>query len=158
MTVEPTTADARLRAALRAHPFLEGLAPEQIDALLPRARLLDVPAGTLMAREGDPADCFHLLLEGRVAIEMQTPMGGPMRLQTVGPGETLGWSWLLSPQRRQFDLRAVEPARLVAVDAETARAACAADRELGFVVLQRLLAVVARRLTATRLQLLDVYR
>jgi CRP/FNR family cyclic AMP-dependent transcriptional regulator len=147
-----------VRAALRAHPFVQGVDAASLERLLPHGRLLEVPAGALVAREGDVADSFDLLVDGRVAVELDTPTTGPVRLQTIGAGEVLGWEWLSSPRRRQFDVRALEPARLVALDAETARAACAADPALGRLLLHRLLETVARRLVASHLQLVDVYR
>lgn len=145
-------------AAVATHPFLQRLAPEHRAALVPGATLTDVPPGALLAREGEPATCFHLLVRGRVAVEIHTPKHGAVRLQTAGPGEVLGWSWLLTPQRRQFDLRALEPTRVLALDGPAVRAACEADHELGYRLVRALLDVVAGRLSAARLQLLDVYR
>ena len=145
-------------AAVAIHPFLQRLEREHRAALVPGATLADVPPGALLAREGEPATCFHLVVRGRVAVEIHTPTRGGVRLQTVGAGEVLGWSWLLTPQRRQFDLRAIEATRVLVLDGPSVRAACEADHELGYRLVRALLDVVAGRLSAARLQLLDEYR
>ena len=43
-------------------------------------------------------------------------------------------------------------------DAEWLREKCAQDQELGYLVFKQLLTVLANRLAATRLQLLDIYK
>jgi CRP-like cAMP-binding protein len=152
------TEPSDVAAAVARHPFLQRLRPEHRAALLPGATLQDVPAGALLGREGEAATAFHLVVHGRVAVEIHTPKRGAVRLQTVGDGEVLGWSWLLTPQRRQFDLRALQPTRVLVLDGPGVRAACDADHELGFHLVRALLDVVAGRLSAARLQLLDIYR
>ena len=78
-------------------------------------------------------------------------------IETLGPGEVVGWSWLFEPYRWQFDGRAVAPTRVVAFDGACLRGKCEADHELGYELMRRFVASVIERLQATRLQLLDVY-
>jgi CRP/FNR family cyclic AMP-dependent transcriptional regulator len=80
------------------------------------------------------------------------------RILTVGPGEVVGWSWLIPPHRWQFDAHAIERVRVIALNAACLRAACEANHDLGYEVCRRLLGVIALRLAATRVQLMDVYR
>lgn len=53
--------------------------------------------------------------------------------------------------------RTIQPTRALALDAVPLRALCDADSQLGYVLTRRILEVVADRLKATRLQLLDIY-
>jgi CRP-like cAMP-binding protein len=78
-------------------------------------------------------------------------------IATVGPGETLGYSWLFEPYRWQFDARAREPVAALAFDAVCLRSKCDAYHELGYELMRRFAAGMLRRLQATRLQLVDVY-
>ena len=59
---------AEVSRILRAHPFLRGLEPEQVDRLAQYGELVEVPAGTLLAREGDIAEYFYLILRVSLLI------------------------------------------------------------------------------------------
>ena len=107
--------------------------------------------------EGSPADTFFVIRKGRVAIEVDTPRRGPLVIETLGPGDVLGVSWLLPPYRWTFDARAIDSTSAVAIDAACLRGKCDADPQMGYQVMQRFLPVVAERLQATRLRLLDLY-
>ena len=54
---------------LAKHPFLEGLNPHQIHLLKDCALEVCFAPGELVFRAGDPANCFYLILKGRVALE-----------------------------------------------------------------------------------------
>jgi CRP/FNR family transcriptional regulator, cyclic AMP receptor protein len=107
--------------------------------------------------EGEPADRFFLIREGAVALELHAPGRGPLVIETLHPGEVVGWSWLFEPYRWQFDGRAAEPTRVVRFDGACLRGKCEADHELGYELMRRFAASAIERLQATRLQLLDVY-
>ncbi len=143
---------------LAAHPFLCGLAARYLTVLAARAQPLTLQPGVLLAREGQPAKAFYLIQDGHVAIETYRPAGGALRVQTVGAGDIVGWSWIVAPYHWQFDARAVDPVTAWALDADWLRDLCNQDHELGYFLLGRLVAVIASRLSATRLQLLDVFK
>jgi CRP-like cAMP-binding protein len=50
--------------------------------------------GERLLSEGDPADEFFLIRRGAVAVDTEVPGRGAVTLETLGPGEILGWSWL----------------------------------------------------------------
>jgi CRP-like cAMP-binding protein len=147
-----------LRTMLAGHAFLHGIGDRQLDALAAMARVTSWPAGATLGREGDPSEAFYLVQAGRVALEIHSPDRGAVRIQTVGAGEPVGWSWLVPPHRWQFDARAIEPVLAIAIDGAPLRDRCEQDHELGYQLLKRLVTVVAGRLAATRLQLLDIYK
>ena len=98
-----------------------------------------------------------MIRTGRVALEIGAPGRENLRIQTVGPGEILGWSWLISPYRWHFGGIAVLETRAIALDGECLRNKCEKDPVFGYEMLKRLSQVMERRLEATRLQLLDLY-
>jgi CRP/FNR family transcriptional regulator, cyclic AMP receptor protein len=138
-------------------PTFAGLEPDQLEFIAGCARNEHFDAGTLLMREGQPADKFFLIRHGVIALEVNAPARGPLRIDTVFEGEVLGWSWLFAPHRWAMDGRALEPCRLVTFDGACLRGKCEADHELGYQLMKRFAAVVVERLQATRLQLLDVY-
>jgi CRP-like cAMP-binding protein len=104
-----------------------------------------------------PADQLLLVTGGRVGIEIASADRDPLIITTVHAGEVVGWSWMVEPHEWRFDIVALSQVTGLAIDAVALRTACAADHELGYEIATRLSRVVAARLGATRLQLLDVY-
>ena len=76
------------------------------------------------------------------------------KIDTIGLGELLGWSWLFPPYRWAFGAVAATPVEAFEFDARAVRACCAADPELGHEFTRRLALVVANRLQATRVKLI----
>ncbi len=146
-----------LTEILRQHPFLFGLSDEMMQTIIGCASNARFAEGEYLIREGELANIFHLVRTGRVALEIDVPGKESLRVQTAGPGEVLGWSWLISPYRWHFSGVAVMETRAIALDAECLRNKCEADHHLGYEMLQRLAQIMERRLEATRLQLLDLY-
>jgi CRP-like cAMP-binding protein len=153
-TVEP---DPAVLAAVRAHTFLAGLSDDDVEELAGCGQLCAVGAGEVLAREGRPADGFYLIVDGRVAVEVQAPHAGHVVLSTVGAGEVLGWSWRFPPHRWFFDAVAVVDTTAVLVDVEALRAVLAARPALDAEITGRLGTVVTQRLREARKQLLDLY-
>jgi CRP-like cAMP-binding protein len=138
-------------------PIFAGMEPSHIDEIARCARNRHVDAQTLLMREGEPANVFYLIRRGAVALEVDAPGRGPLLIETLHPGDVVGWSWLFAPYRWQLDGRATESSELVAFDGACLRGKCDQDHELGFQLMKRFTSNVVDRLQATRMQLLDVY-
>ncbi|HMK87584.1 MAG TPA: cyclic nucleotide-binding domain-containing protein [Steroidobacteraceae bacterium] len=148
---------AGLERILLEHPFFRGLDAAAGSLIVGCARNVVFEPGRYMCREGEPADEFYLLREGTVALEIAAPGRAPSVFLTLGEGEIVGVSWLTPPYRWSFDARAVDRVRALGLDARCLRAKCEADHDLGYELMKRCLALLTRRLHATRLQMLDVY-
>ncbi len=141
-----------------SHPFFDSLGEPHRTLLTSHSRPFVAAPDELLVREGDTANSFYLIEAGHVALALSTPDRGAVPIQTAGAGDIVGWSWLLPPHRWQFECRAVDDVRGLAIDAAWLREQCEKDHELGYQLLKQLVAVIANRLAATRLQLLDIYR
>ena len=146
-----------LEPLLREHPFLKSLEPEYLALLAGCAANVRFREGSFMFREGEPAGQCFLIREGKMALEIDAPGRGSIIVQTLGAGDVTGFSWLLEPHQWEFDGRAVEPVRALALDGTCLRGKCADDPRLGFELTQLFARLAIRRLQATRLRLLDVY-
>jgi CRP-like cAMP-binding protein len=146
-----------LERILAEHPFFKGLEEPYLQLLVGCASNVRFNAGEVIFREGEEANRFYLIRQGKVAVETFAPGRGPIIIQTLGEGELLGWSWLIAPYRWRFDGRAVELTRAIALDGECLRGKCEEDHNLGYELMKRVAHVIEQRLEATRLQLLDVY-
>jgi len=114
-------------------------------------------AGDFLCRAGAPAEHFFLLRRGVVALELDVPARGVFRFNTVGPGDLVGWSWLIPPYEWQFDARAVEDVSAIQFDGTCLREKCETDPVLGYALMQAFTAVLVRRFMDARLQLVDMY-
>jgi len=146
-----------LTTMMKEHPFLAGLSDEHMQTLIGCASNVRFEEGSSVIREGEMANTFYLIRTGRVAIEVDVSGRGNVRVHTTGPGEILGWSWLIYPYKWHFSAVTVADTRAIALDGECLRTKCEKDTRFGFEMLKRLAQVMERRLEATRLQLVDMY-
>jgi len=146
-----------LDALIVESPVFRGLDQEELELIAGCGQNVVFAAGERLFREGDQADTFFLVRHGLVALDQDVPNRADVTVETVGPGEIVGWSWLLEPYRWHFTGRAVELVRAVKFDGACLRKKCEEDPALGYDLLTRFAQVLVNRLQATRLQLMDVY-
>jgi CRP/FNR family transcriptional regulator, cyclic AMP receptor protein len=142
---------------LAAHPFLKGLDQKHLKLIVGCASNMVFNPGQYIFRESEEANSFYFIRKGRITVETYSALHGPITIQTRTEGEILGWSWLVPPYRWHFDARATEQTRVVALDGKCLREKCEHDHDLGYELMKRFALIIAERLEATRLQLLDVY-
>jgi CRP-like cAMP-binding protein len=135
----------------QTHNFLKHLKDWHRMRLAAGLQPFTAKPGEYLARQGEPAHRFYLIQEGHVKVSSRDGAEPGVPLQQVGPGEVVGWSWLVPPHRWRFDCRAVDRVQGVFFDGEWLREQCEADCELGYYVVKHLLAVLASRLEASRL-------
>lgn len=152
------SAVSAVESVIAGHPFLRDLKPAHLRLLADSAMRMRYAAGQLLFREGDPANRFYLIEQGRVSLESHRTDEAPAPIQEIGPGDVLGWSWLFPPYYWHFDARALEPTTAIFIYGTRLREACEQDHEFGFEMMKRMTQVVIRRLQATRRQLLTVRR
>ncbi len=139
------------------HPFLAGMSPEHVAAVLEHAHPVTFPAGAAIFAAGAQADRCFLIDQGDVALEVTAPGRSPAVVQTLHGGDVLGWSWLFEPYRWMFDARALTDTTATAVDGAELRSKLAGDHELGYQLMSRFARLMVGRMQAARLQLLDLY-
>jgi CRP-like cAMP-binding protein len=143
--------------ALAGSPFLRGLASGQRRRLAALATRREARPGDVLLNEGARTDALGLVLSGRVALRMMVPERGPITVLTVEPGDLFGWSAVVPPYRSTSTAVALEPTTAVVFPASALLDALDRDEDLAAALYPRILRSVARRLEATRLQLLDVF-
>lgn len=142
---------------LRQHPFVANLEERYLQELVDCASHVTMKEGAMAIREGEVANSFYLIRSGRLSLELDARPRGSVRIQTVGSGDVLGWSWLISPYRWHFSARVVAEMAAICLNGECLRKKCAEDHDFGYVLLERLAKVMEYRLEATRRQLVDVF-
>jgi len=150
--------DSSVAAELGTGWFGAGLSPHAVARLSECcASVRSYAVDAVIMREGDETHPFGIVASGRVALRLLVPERGATTILTVEPGDVLGWSALVPPYRATSTAIAVEPTRLLEFEVDTLRRALREDPALAATVYPRVLEAVARRLGATRHQLLDLY-
>jgi len=146
-----------LEPILAAHPFFHGLKPEYLSLITGCASNVRFKADEVIYKEGDAANYFYLIRQGKVGLQIHAPQKGYITIQTIGEGDILGWSWIVPPYKTRFTAMTFEETRAVALDGKCLRGKCDDDYRLGYEFYKRFTDIIVQRLQATRLQLLDVY-
>jgi CRP-like cAMP-binding protein len=144
-------------AALGAGWFGAGLSPHAVEWLDANVVIRDYDVDETIMSEGEEGPPFGIVSAGRVALRLLVGERGPVTVMTVEPGDIVGWSALVPPYRATSTVVATVPSRLLTIDAASLRRALRADSALAATVYPRVLEAMARRLGATRHQLLDLY-
>ncbi len=146
-----------MASTIARQEFFAGMEPALIERIADCATEARFGRDEPIYREGDPSDRFYVIMEGRVAVRIHGVPRGDIMIQTLEGGDVLGWSWLVPPYRKRFAAQATEPTRALAFDGAALRRMCESDHDLGYEILKRFVGVIADRLQAARMQLIDVY-
>jgi CRP/FNR family transcriptional regulator, cyclic AMP receptor protein len=146
-----------LDALIAECPVFQGMEKEHLDLIAGCASNTGFQAGERLFREGDAADIFYLIRHGLVAVEIYIPDRGQLTIETAGPGEIVGWSWLVPPYQWHFTGRAVEDVRAVQFDGACLREKVETDTHLGYELTTRFAQELVASLEATQVQLMDMY-
>ena len=145
-----------IRDILLSIPWLMDLTDPQASKLAGIAGVRRLLANEELYTEGSREDFFYICIDGQLAVEMQVPGRGQVRIYIAEPFDMVGWS-VLTPvvRQRTSGARATVPSRLLAFDGVALTRLCEEDHEVGFLLMRRLANTVAGRLLTTRLQLLE---
>jgi CRP-like cAMP-binding protein len=138
--------------------FCKGLPVEYQRRLFAAGEIKTYQPGDRLFFEGQSSRDIYLLADGEVVLETSIPGQEPMCLQTVGPGELLGWSPVLGLGVMTATARAVTPCHALALNADRILSLVEEDPKFVLEFMRRVAITLARRLNATRLQLLEACR
>ena len=138
--------------------FFARLTADEAEAVRDASHEVSFPDGGVILQEGRRAHGCWVIRTGEVALTASVPGAAPVVLQTLGPGDMVGWSWLTDSKRWLFTATAHGPVHALELDTDRLRALADADAAFGYALTRTLLDAVLSRLQSTRARLLDVYR
>jgi CRP/FNR family transcriptional regulator, cyclic AMP receptor protein len=142
---------------LRGHAFAAGLTSDQLERMADLAVQAELPAGRRLFDEGGAATSLWLIRTGLIALDLRIPGRDALIVETLGPGDELGLSWLMPAARWQFGAVAQNTANLFEISSAALTELCESDHELGYQLTRRLLTTAITRLQAARIRILDLY-
>ncbi len=141
---------------LRRYPYFAAASDNGLRDLAMICEEEQIPAGTVMYREGDKADKLYILVDGEVDIQYTLGSGELRTVDTIVPGELLMWSSLVDPYKSTAVVTTRQNSKMIAVDAEKLRHFCGSDLEVANNVLMHITKLLATRLEGARIQLATI--
>lgn len=140
---------------LSKHSLFAGLREDHLELLAAHARERSLEADEVVASKGDPAECFYLVLEGSLVIEVPAIAGPKLEITRLASGEVFGWSWLIAPYKWHFHARASGQTRVLEFDGKALLQRCEADSDFGYPLMRRFSGLMATRLDAAQRKMMD---
>ena len=104
--VEAHRAEGGDALSLRAW-LTEALGSQELaERLADQCQSLEVEPGDVIARQGEPADAMHFILEGRVGITVDVGGGRSVRVRSLGRHTTIGEMGLIASRPRSATIQA----------------------------------------------------
>lgn len=101
---------------MRQPRLLQGLPPDEHRKLIERAKIRSYGIGEAVYQEGDPADSFYVVLEGRLAVTVTSADGRELTFAIIERDEIFGELALLTAEgHRSTTVRALEPAEAMVI-------------------------------------------
>jgi CRP/FNR family cyclic AMP-dependent transcriptional regulator len=128
--------DAKI-AALKRSPLFAGLSRRHLEQVARLTDDLEVPAGSVLCKEGAEGHEFFVIVDGEAAVSRDGAT-----VATLGAGDFFGETALLSHTTRTATVTATTPLRFFLVADTAFRGLLDADREIGRRVMATLVARV----------------
>lgn len=140
---------------LSAHEFFSGFSDDVLKFLYECSSTREIKKGQILFRQGENADKFYVVKSGRISVQIPAIIGPDLEIQTLGKDQVLGWSWLISPYKWNFQAKAEEHSELLQFDGIAILARCEQEPKFGYELLKKFAGLMSERLNAARLKMMD---
>jgi len=149
---------ADIKPLLQTIPWLMDLSNVQIKELEKISGCLFLSEGEILYKEGDNDNLLYVVSEGSLGIEIFVPGRGQVRIYNADPLDIIGWDSMTPVARNRITtITALKKCNLIYFDGSALNELCENDKELGYVIMRRLSNVIASRMLAMRLKLIDLF-
>ncbi|MFQ5756505.1 MAG: Crp/Fnr family transcriptional regulator [Acidiferrobacterales bacterium] len=140
---------------LSAHEFFSEFSEDVLKFLCECASAREIKKEQILFRQGERADKFYVIRNGRISVQIPALMGPTLEIQALGKDQVLGWSWLISPYQWNFQAKAEEDSELLEFDGTSILVRCEQEPKFGYELLKRFAALMSERLDAARQKMMD---
>ncbi|XZE17851.1 Crp/Fnr family transcriptional regulator [Pirellulaceae bacterium SH449] len=133
------------------------LGDQYLGDFLSNGAILSCESGELLFKEGERNESTYIVVKGQVELFMTIPGRGESRILSLGRGDLVAWSAITGDATMTCSARCLQPTTLLRWKSQDIHDRMQADKEFGFRFMRLTAAVLAKRLVATRLQLLDLF-
>ena len=140
---------------LSAHEFFSEFSDDDLKFLCECSSMREIKKGQILFLQGENADRFYVVRNGRISLQMPAIMGQILEIQTVDEDQVLGWSWLISPYKWNFQTEVEEDSELLQFDGVAILARCEQEPKFGYELLKKFAALMSVGLNAARQKMMD---
>jgi CRP-like cAMP-binding protein len=160
---------------LVAFPIFDGIPRDIMDRIGQAAQALDYEANAVIFREGQEASHLYGVMKGEVELSIlfrDRVMRADVQyedyvrkhveiiekeivIEDLGPGEVFSWSALSAPHRLTSTATCCRPTSVFALEASRLKAVLAQAPAVGYLFMQRVSEIIARRLRNRTNKLLE---
>jgi CRP-like cAMP-binding protein len=133
------------REDLKQIVMLRYLSDEMLEKLVPITNLLHFDKRELIFRQGDKAEHFYMLKEGKVILEQRITDKIAVSVSAINPGDSFGLSAILDGEEYSIDAVCAEPCQVFTLRDKEIRTLFEEDHSLGFIMSQQLLRIIKKR-------------
>ncbi len=142
---------------LKGMDLFEVLEVEELADIAPLCSVEEFGGGQYVYREGDRAEKIYMVLEGRVAVEIEIRPGKRIVIYTETKGHMFGYPSLVRLNTFSTSTRCIDKAKIVTMKAdELVGKIFKPDCRRGYLVMNRLAEIIAVKLRETRIQLVSL--
>jgi CRP-like cAMP-binding protein len=142
---------------LKSMNLFEFLKLEELKDIAALAKVEEFNSGDYVFKEGDKAEKVYLVLEGRVAVEIEIAANKKVSIYTETKGKMFGYPSLVKPHVFTTYARCMDKVTLITIKAEDlVDKVFKQDCRRGYLVMNKLAEIIALKLKETRMQLLSL--
>ncbi|RJQ56044.1 MAG: cyclic nucleotide-binding domain-containing protein [Desulfobacteraceae bacterium] len=126
--------------------ILTYLSDEMLKRVIPIVDFLRFDEREQVFLEGEPAGRFYMLRRGKMLLEKRISENITVSVGTIKAGFSFGWSAMLDGGAYTSDAICAEPCEIFSFRREKILPLMESDPRMGYIIFQRLLQVVKKRL------------
>jgi CRP/FNR family transcriptional regulator, cyclic AMP receptor protein len=138
--------------------MLRYLSDEMIASMLPFVAQTQFEEKEIIFNEFEPAEKFYMLKRGKVVLELRVSDKITVSVGSVKPGYAFGWSAMLGDSAYTTDAICAESSEVLEISVKDLKGLLDNNFEMGYILTQRLLVVLKKRLDIRTEQLLRVIK
>ena len=130
----------------KSNTLFSDLTDEMIEKLLPLGNRVNYDARDFVFKEGDRVENLFIIKRGTVLIEQHLSDKMTVTAGTNTAGECFGFSAMFQEGTYSTNAVCADPCELIVINGEAMMDVLRKDHSMGFLVLQKIVAVFAKRL------------
>lgn len=143
---------------LRSVIILDRLTDDMLTKIAPSVTSQTLADKAVIFNEGDDADSFYMLRQGKVLLEKRIAQKAKASLGTIKPGFSFGWSAIAGQDKYTTSAVCAEESDVFVISGSTVIDLLNADYALGYIFMERLTVVLKNRLDRMQEQFLRSIR
>lgn len=136
--------------------LLQNISNEMLERILPLARSKSYNERDVVCKEGQTADTFFMLKQGKILMEIEVSETVTISLGSVKPGYSFGWSALIPGSSYTRSAVCSEPCEVLSVHGNSFLGLLHQDHTMGFIFMESVVKILKNRLARRTGQFLKV--